>query len=394
MLPSLTTQLRTALLAVGLIGLGEHVACAQVLRNAIRELAENGLGAAPQTPHPAVVRVIVPEGEGTHSLGSGTLVDVNETNGLVLTNWHVVEAGRGPITVAFPDGFRSPAQVLGTDQDWDLAALLIRRPLVAPVSIAQQAPRPGELLSIAGYGSGNYRTASGTCTQYVSPGGQHPFEMVELSASARQGDSGGPIFNGRGELAGVLFGAGGGRTSGSYCGRVQQFLASLPAARLPVAPAAPPETTSVASRETVAPASVAIDALPGAKWNVEPAAATQPLATSTAHDVIPATTTPAQATSLEAFAPLTPAALKAEAPIPPPPTFGNVASRGEEPAPVLTDFDILRDLPWDQWFGRSRPEQAKTCLAVVGLLALIVWTRRWVNAGDDDPPPRSTKRRR
>ena len=51
--------------------------------------------------------------------------------------------------------------------------------------------------------------------------------MVELSAEARQGDSGGPILNERGELAGVLFGSGPGYTSGSYGGRVLQFLATV-----------------------------------------------------------------------------------------------------------------------------------------------------------------------
>src|SRR5262245_47518650 len=55
----------------------------------------------------------------------------------------------------------------------------------------------------------------------------HPFEMVEVAVSARQGDSGGPILNSRGELAGVLFGEGHGRTSGSYCGRVKWFLSSV-----------------------------------------------------------------------------------------------------------------------------------------------------------------------
>ena len=68
---------------------------------------------------------------------------------------------------------------------------------------------------------------SGRCVQYISPGGNHPFEMLELSASARDGDSGGPIFNVQGELAGVLFGAARGRTAGSFCGRVQKFLNSV-----------------------------------------------------------------------------------------------------------------------------------------------------------------------
>jgi S1-C subfamily serine protease len=129
--------------------------------------------------------------------------------------------------VAFPNGFRSAASVLRTDQDWDLAALAIWRPNVAPVPLASLPPRPGEPLTIAGYGSGQYRMITGRCTQYVSPGYHQPFEMVELSAPARQGDSGGPIFNSRGELAGVLFGTAAGQTSGSYCGRVRAFLTSV-----------------------------------------------------------------------------------------------------------------------------------------------------------------------
>ena len=180
----------------------------------------------PGRPHPSVVRVIAPDRDGL-SLGSGALVAVSETHGLVVTNWHVVRDAAANPAVVFPDGFRSPATLLSTDRDWDLAALAIWRPPVAPIRLANHTPRPGELLTIAGYGSGRYRAITGRCTQYVSPGPRHPFEMVELSAPARQGDSGGPIFNSRGELAGVLFGSAGGHTTGSYCGRVQRFLATV-----------------------------------------------------------------------------------------------------------------------------------------------------------------------
>jgi hypothetical protein len=177
-------------------------------------------------PHPAVARIVVPE-RGGASLGSGTLVAVNESSGLVLTNWHVVRDAGGQITVLFPDGFRSGAYLLRTDRDWDLAALAIRRPNVQPVAISNEAPRPGETVTIAGYGSGSYRAVSGQVTQYVSPGDNQPFEMIELSAPARNGDSGGPILNTRGELAGTLFGSSFGRTTGSYCGRLRWFLNSV-----------------------------------------------------------------------------------------------------------------------------------------------------------------------
>jgi hypothetical protein len=185
------------------------------------------LAPAQQRPHPAVVRVIVPE-RGAASFGSGALVAVSESHGLVVTNWHVICDAAGAVTVAFPDGFRSRATVLAADRDWDLAALAIDRPPgVEPIPLAAVPPRPGDVLWIAGYGRGAYRASAGRCTQYVAPGRNLPFEMVELSTAARKGDSGGPILNARGELAGVLFGAGRGRTTGSYCGRVRWFLGSV-----------------------------------------------------------------------------------------------------------------------------------------------------------------------
>jgi len=178
------------------------------------------------TPHPAVARIIVPEGDAT-AFGSGTLVDVREGYGLVVTNWHVVRDSRGVVKVEFPGGFRSHARPLKVDSNWDLAALVIWRPPIEPVKLATQPPRPGDLLTIHGYGRGQYRIATGRCTTYYAPRQNFPHEMVELDVEARQGDSGGPIFNHCGEMAGVLFGAGEGTTMGSYSPRVSNFLATL-----------------------------------------------------------------------------------------------------------------------------------------------------------------------
>ncbi len=196
-----------------------------------------------QSPHPAIVRIIAPERNGV-SYGSGALIAVSDTYGLVITNWHVVRDAAGPIWVAFPNGFSSAATVLKTDRDWDLAALAIWRPNVTPLPVATQAPQPGERLTIAGYGNGWFRAVSGQCVQYVSPGSNQPFEMLELSAPARNGDSGGPILNDRGEIAGVLFGSAFGQTTGSYCGRLRWFLGSVANdfQRLP----APAQSTAIA----------------------------------------------------------------------------------------------------------------------------------------------------
>ena len=208
---------------------------------------------------------MAPERDGM-SFGSGSLVAVNDTYGLVVTNWHVVRDAVAPVWVAFPNGFRSAATILKTDRDWDLAALAVWRPNVSPLPVATQAPQPGERLTIAGYGSGWFRAVLGQCTQYVSPGGNNPYEMVELSAPARNGDSGGPILNDRGEIAGVLFGSAYGQTTGSYCGRLRCFLSSVgdDFQRLPVQPNAIAQQQSTPMVPVAAIGSQGISATPAA----------------------------------------------------------------------------------------------------------------------------------
>jgi len=179
-----------------------------------------------QTPHPAVVRIVAAEQEGA-SLGSGVLVDTNGKQAIVLTNWHVVRDSRSAVLVQFPDGFQTAGTVVRMDEAWDLAAVVIWKPPAIPVPLAATPPAPGDLLTIAGYGRGPYRAQTGRCTEYLSPGTGYPKEFVELSAGARQGDSGGPILNERGELAGVLFGQNSGRTIGSCSTRLRTFLASV-----------------------------------------------------------------------------------------------------------------------------------------------------------------------
>ena len=179
-----------------------------------------------QTPHPAVVRIVAAE-QGGASLGSGVLVDRNRDQGLVLTNWHVVRDTRSAVLVQFPDGLQAAGNVVRWDEAWDLAAVVIWKPTAMPIPLAATPPAPGDALTIAGYGRGPYRAQTGRCTEYLSPAEGYPREFVELSVGARQGDSGGPILNDRGELAGVLFGQTSGRTIGACSTRLRAFLASV-----------------------------------------------------------------------------------------------------------------------------------------------------------------------
>ena len=134
-----------------------------------------------QQPHPAIARITVPEKDGV-SYGSGTLIDVRGQFGLVVTNWHVVRDAAGTVTVEFPEGHKSAAHVVRTDPDWDLAALAVHRPKAEPLPITAEMPRVGEVLTIAGYGSGQYRSAAGPLSNLAAPRFGFPEEMLDLAA--------------------------------------------------------------------------------------------------------------------------------------------------------------------------------------------------------------------
>jgi S1-C subfamily serine protease len=314
--------------------------------------------------HPAVVRIYVTE-KGSQSLGSGTLVDVREPYALVITNWHVIREAAGEISVVFPDGFRSAARVVQHDADWDLAALSIWKPNATPVRISTEPPKPGDVLTIAGYGSdGTFRAVSGACTQYLSPSQQHPHEIVELAAVARQGDSGGPIFNTRGELAGVLFGSVDNTTSGSYGPRVLNFLEPL--LKSGAAVTAPPGSAPPANPPAASPPAAGTDNAPASP----PGAAIDDKLKSLNPTAPPQTAAPLAAVAVDD------PALREEvyqiehtpldASLPGSASSGFAGTVVESPGLTLQDF-----------LGRTPIEQGKAALSVVGLFALLTFVMRF-----------------
>lgn len=177
--------------------------------------------------HPAVVR-IVSHTIGSKCYGSGTLIE-QDGGAIVLTCAHLFRDGPGPIQVTFADGGSLEATLIGRDNAWDLAALRLgTTPAVTPVAIAAVHPKPGETLTSCGYGSdGRYWCNRGRVLGYARTSNTTTYETLELSGSARDGDSGGPVFNASGELVAVLWGTDGRMVGGTYCGRVRKFLAGL-----------------------------------------------------------------------------------------------------------------------------------------------------------------------
>ena len=180
------------------------------------------------SPPASVVRVIN-RGQNSSSLGSGTIIVNDAQRAIVLTCAHLFCDGVGNLSVRFPDGHVAEARLLAMDRQWDLAAMAIA-PIntVRPPPLASEAPKQGEPLSSCGYGpNGTFLVNRGVVRGYVRAAGTMTFETLEMTGSARQGDSGGPILNQAGELVAVLWGSDGQTVGGTYCGRIRHFLARI-----------------------------------------------------------------------------------------------------------------------------------------------------------------------
>jgi thioredoxin 1 len=178
----------------------------------------------------AVVRIFCCEGVTVHAIGSGALVRWNGRN-VVLTARHVVN-GAKRIVIELCTGKKHEARVLKIDAVWDCAVLeLSGQPegvLPAELELGDAAmQQAGNRLESCGYGpDGRLACNSGLFLGYRRSGErpQGPDDWMILSGHARQGDSGGPVFNERGRLVGVLWGTDGESVVAVQAGRLHLLL--------------------------------------------------------------------------------------------------------------------------------------------------------------------------
>lgn len=139
----------------------------------------------------------------TKAVGSGFIID---PSGLVVTNNHVI-ADADAIEVVFEDGTRIPATLKGTDSKTDLALLQIERDSPFPfVKFGDsETARVGDWVVAIGNPFG----LGGTTTKgIISARGRDiragPLDdFIQIDAPVNRGNSGGPLFNMRGEVIGI-----------------------------------------------------------------------------------------------------------------------------------------------------------------------------------------------
>ena len=165
---------------------------------------------------PSVAAVRIAGDESAAGTGSGF---VFTSDGYLLTNSHVVRAGRAPTAappalryvVALGDGTESTADWVGDDPDTDLALLRVQnaRSTLAPAALGTSATvKRGEIAIAIGNPLGFEHTVTAGIVSALgrsmraSTGRLIP-DVIQTDAALNPGNSGGPLLDSRGEVIGV-----------------------------------------------------------------------------------------------------------------------------------------------------------------------------------------------
>jgi len=135
-------------------------------------------------------------------LGSGFIVD---KDGIILTNAHVVD-GADEVRVKLPDRREFKGKVVGIDTTTDIAVVKIAATDLPAVKIGDPAKvHVGEWVLAIGspFGFENTVTAGivSATSRSLPEGSYVPF--IQTDAAVNPGNSGGPLFNMRGEVIGI-----------------------------------------------------------------------------------------------------------------------------------------------------------------------------------------------
>lgn len=144
----------------------------------------------------------------SEGIGSGVLLT---DKGDILTASHVVHNAEN-IVVGFPDGTKIPARILGSVVAADLAHIQLEwmpdNPTIAQLGDSDLAKTGDEVVVIGSpYGIERSLSVGHISGRHINKDisqGLHTMELLQTDAAINQGNSGGPMFNMKGEVIGIV----------------------------------------------------------------------------------------------------------------------------------------------------------------------------------------------
>ena len=143
-----------------------------------------------------------PESHTVRGQGSGFILSAD---GIILTNAHVVKDAK-EVTVKLTDRRELRAKVLGVDPKTDIAVLKIDAKNLPVVTIGSSTDlKTGEWVLAIGspFGFENTVTAGVVSAKGRSLPDDSAVPFIQTDAAVNPGNSGGPLFNARGEVVGI-----------------------------------------------------------------------------------------------------------------------------------------------------------------------------------------------
>jgi len=153
------------------------------------------------------------EGTEKRKIGGGSGFIVS-SDGLILTNYHVVEEENVDYTVILSNGKEYKAKILARDQVYDLAILKIEEKSLQPLPLGDSDKlEVGQKVIAIGYALGELPNTvslgiiSGLKRDIVAQGSsgrvERIKEAIQTDAAINLGNSGGPLLNLKGEVIGI-----------------------------------------------------------------------------------------------------------------------------------------------------------------------------------------------
>ncbi|NLX75631.1 MAG: trypsin-like serine protease, partial [Synergistaceae bacterium] len=148
-----------------------------------------------------------PMNQGYVAEGAGSGVIITE-QGHIVTNWHVAEDAQ-ELTVRLNDGSEYPAQLLAYDEKTDLALLKIEADNLVSASLADSDEvQVGQQVFAIGNPLGQL---GGTVTEGIISAtsreitvDNQTMTLLQTSAAVNSGNSGGGLFDSKGNLVGII----------------------------------------------------------------------------------------------------------------------------------------------------------------------------------------------
>lgn len=152
----------------------------------------------------STVETHVADGSTIGGIGSGVIID--STDGLILTNNHVIEDAK-TIDVILSDKRRYRATVLGQDPETDLALLQIPGSNLTALTVSpSDDDKVGDLVIAVGNPFGLTHSVSTGIISAIGRTDDNPLgysDLIQTDAAINPGNSGGALVNSAGELIGI-----------------------------------------------------------------------------------------------------------------------------------------------------------------------------------------------